>query len=399
MDDELLPPEVEEGEILPPIVRIGDAFELVKTLKDESIQMFCCSPPYWSLRKYLPDDSPLKPKEIGQESTPEEYISRLGDLFELIWYKLKKDGAGYIVIGDTYLGSAQAKKGTWRKPKQAALIPCRLAIELQNRGYWVYNEIRWVKVNPLCECVRHRYARATETILYVGKSADPYFDIDAVKEPIAESTLKRFIFAMRKEKGFLHAVYDDDKETKTLKALRDPDSLVGYPKHVTKAFEEFWRDMECTLYGGTKQLTLTGEFSGDKEFELENKKLDKWKKLKEITGGRIQHGWYKDGYKGIEQKSILRNPRDVFVFPTKSFHGMHYATYPPELIVKPILASSRLGDWVLDPFAGTGTTGEVAQKLGRNCILFELNPEYEEIIKKRCLLNIKRISDYINRGG
>ncbi|MDI6886645.1 MAG: site-specific DNA-methyltransferase [archaeon] len=387
-----LPPYVEEGEGLPPIVRIGDAFELVKTLKDESIQMVCTSPPYWGLRSYIPKDSPLKPLEVGQEETPEEYVAKVADLFDLIWPKLKDNGTAYIVIGDSYVSSDRAEKGTWRKPKQKALIPHRLAIELQNRGYWVFNDLIWLKPNPLCENVRHRYSRATETILYIGKSGDPYFDIGAVKEPVTESTLKRFTFAMRKEGGFIQNILDMSKETKMLKALREPERTVGYPYKVPNAFKEYYESL--VTIQKTIQLTLTRDTLEDKVFKDEDE-IDKYGKLKDETGGRIKHGWYSGGYKGIEQKSIMRNPRDIFIVTTKSYHENHYAVYPPELIIKPILASSRPGDWILDPFAGSGTTGEVAQKLGRNCILFDLNPNFFPIMEKRCLLDMKRIRDFL----
>lgn len=389
---EELPPYVEEGEMLPPIVRIGDAFDLVDDLRDNSIQAVITSPPYWKLRSYLPKDHKDKHKEIGDEATPEEYVSKVADLFDLIWQKLKENGAAYIVIGDSYIRSDTAKKDTWRKTKQKALIPHRLAIELQNRGWWVFNDLAWIKPNPLCEKIRHRYARATETILYIGKSGDPYFDIEAIKEPVTESTLKHFAFAMRKEDGFVHNILDMSKETKTLKALRDQERTVGYPYKVQSALKEYWESL-ITIQK-TRQLTLTGDLLEKKEFKDEDE-IDKYGLLKDETGGRIKHGWYSGGYKGIEQKSIMRNPRDIFIVATKSYRGEHWAVYPPELIIKPILASSRLGDWILDPMAGSGTTGEVAQELGRNCILFDLNPNFSPIMEKRCLLDMKRIRDFL----
>jgi DNA modification methylase len=78
-----------------------------------------------------------------------------------------------------------------------------------------------------------------------------------------------------------------------------------------------------------------------------------------------------------------RNKRSVWTVPTAPYPEAHFATYPPDLIKPCILAGSRLGDLVLDPFAGSGTTGMVALELGRRAILIELNPDYIELIRER----------------
>jgi DNA modification methylase len=78
-----------------------------------------------------------------------------------------------------------------------------------------------------------------------------------------------------------------------------------------------------------------------------------------------------------------RNKRSVWTVPTKPYSGAHFATYPPELIEPCVLAGSRVGDIVLDPFFGSGTTGEVALRLGRQYIGCELNPEYEPLQRER----------------
>lgn len=78
-----------------------------------------------------------------------------------------------------------------------------------------------------------------------------------------------------------------------------------------------------------------------------------------------------------------RNRRSVWTVTTKPFKGAHFATFPPDLIEPCILAGSRPGDVVLDPFAGAGTTGVVCKKLGRNFLGVELNPEYREMALER----------------
>jgi len=78
-----------------------------------------------------------------------------------------------------------------------------------------------------------------------------------------------------------------------------------------------------------------------------------------------------------------RNKRSVWTVTTKPFKGAHFATFPPDLIRPCILAGCRVGGTVLDPFGGAGTMGMVADRLGRNAILIELNPAYAEIARKR----------------
>lgn len=81
-----------------------------------------------------------------------------------------------------------------------------------------------------------------------------------------------------------------------------------------------------------------------------------------------------------------KNKRSVWTVPVRSFPGAHFAVFPHELIRPAIQAGSRTRGTVLDPFAGSGTTGHVAEELGRNAILIELNPVYVEMQKNRAAI-------------
>jgi DNA modification methylase len=85
------------------------------------------------------------------------------------------------------------------------------------------------------------------------------------------------------------------------------------------------------------------------------------------------------------ERAETRNKRSVWTVTTQPFADAHFATYPPDLIKPCILAGSKPGDTILDPFAGSGTTGMVAIELGRKAILIELNSEYVKLINQRCL--------------
>ena len=96
----------------------------------------------------------------------------------------------------------------------------------------------------------------------------------------------------------------------------------------------------------------------------------------ERGNGAVQQNFEKK----IEEK---RNKRDVWTVATKPYAGSHFAVFPTELVEPMVLAGSKVGDIVFDPFFGSGTTGAVAQKLGRQYIGCELNPAYEDLQKER----------------
>ena len=83
---------------------------------------------------------------------------------------------------------------------------------------------------------------------------------------------------------------------------------------------------------------------------------------------------------------LTKNRRSVWSLPTERFDGNHFAVFPTELVELCILASTREGDLVIDPFFGSGTVGVVCQRLGRRFIGIELNPEYVEIARERLCL-------------
>jgi DNA modification methylase len=91
---------------------------------------------------------------------------------------------------------------------------------------------------------------------------------------------------------------------------------------------------------------------------------------------RVFHVEYSD--------DLTRNRHSVWTIPTKPYPGSHFAVFPQELIEPCIQAGSRVGDTVLDPFFGSGTTGEVAERFGRDYIGIELNEDYKPLQQQRC---------------
>jgi DNA modification methylase len=323
---------------------IGDCRETMRELIAQGVRVQTCvtSPPYWGLRDYG------HAGQLGLESTPDEYVSRMVDVFRLVRDLLADDGTLWLNLGDSYSGSGKGgnpeagkqatNKGsqsigvlygkTGETARQAAVtnvtrrlcaeqgfpakqligIPWRVAFALQADGWYLRQDIIWHKPNPMPESVRDRCTKAHEYIFLLSKRERYYFDADAIAEPISGATLIR-------------AKAANNSATRKDGGIAD------------------------------NQCGLTPE----------------------------QQSKY---YGGLSSESD-RNKRSVWTVTTKPYAEAHFATFPPDLIEPCILAGSRPNDIVLDPFFGSGTTGEVAQRLGRQWIGCELNPQYEPLQRKR----------------
>jgi DNA modification methylase len=110
---------------------------------------------------------------------------------------------------------------------------------------------------------------------------------------------------------------------------------------------------------------------------------DDWGTRDRTNGKYHNEGTGLQPHSGLEKKYDMANKRSVWTVSTKPYKGAHFAVYPPALIEPCIKAGSAEGDTVLDPFSGSGTTGEVALKNGRNYVGIELNPDYAALSEKR----------------
>jgi len=216
---------------------------------------------------------------------------------------------------------------TWlnytRRLKHKDLIPTpwMVAMALQADGWWLRQDIIYSKANPMPESVRDRCTKSHEYIFLLSKSATYYFDADAIKEPASEGTHER------------RAKYPNGK-TPVAGWATGPGSHHAIEHNKPK--------------NGKRKLADAGY--GIKN----NASFD--------AAMLVMPGW--------------RNKRSVWTVATQPFKGAHFATFPPDLIKPCILAGSRPGDIVLDPFMGSGTTARVAIELGRRSLGCELNPAY-----------------------
>ena len=178
------------------------------------------SPPYYALRDYGMDG------QIGRETTPKEYISRLTEVFTEVRRVLHPDGTLWLNISDTYAGKSNQggyvdpKNPNGRngqavalnhkvegcKPKDRIGIPWMLAFSLRDSGWYLRNDIIWMKENPMPESVKDRCARCYEHIFLFSKSRKYHFDYKAISEPIAPATAERLKRGMKGGNKFGKAI-------------------------------------------------------------------------------------------------------------------------------------------------------------------------------------------------
>lgn len=315
---------------------IGDAMTILKTLPDQSVHCCVTSPPYWGLRDYGVDG------QIGLEATPDEYVVKMVAIFREVRRVLRDDGTLWLNLGDTYAAarSYQVVDNKHKdvgnkighsapigfKQKDLIGIPWRVAFALQADGWYLRSDIIWSKPNPMPESVTDRPTKAHEYIFLMSKSARYFYDSDAIKEDGTLSSVERLNQDIEQQK----------------RSYRIPGKTNGPMKAVGKI---------------DKQRGHSRRHAGFNE---------RW-----------------DAMSREEQCSVKRNKRSVWTVATYPFKGAHFATFPRKLIEPCIMAGCPCGGTVFDPFAGSGTTGQVSRDLGRNFILIELNEKYIDMAIRR----------------
>lgn len=182
----------------------ADVLDGLAQLADGSVHCVVTSPPYFGLRDYGVTG------QIGLEPTPAEFVNRLVDVFREVRRVLREDGTCWLNMGDSYsggggfspdapsnkAGSKQTTQGsrTYKgrkpadgfKPKDLLMIPERLAIAMQEDGWYIRSRIIWHKPNPMPESVTDRPTKSHEHIWLMSKAPRYFYDAEAIKEEGAE---------------------------------------------------------------------------------------------------------------------------------------------------------------------------------------------------------------------
>jgi DNA modification methylase len=332
-------------------ILIGDCRQRLAELPDGSVHCCVTSPPYFGLRDYG------HAGQMGLEPTPDEFVAGMVEVFREVRRVLRDDGTLWLNIGDTYAGGGNggggnfaADRANWRvvptrsgqrqavggcKAKDLVGIPWLLAFALRADGWYLRQDIIWSKPNPMPESVRDRCTKAHEYLFLLSKSPKYYFDQGSISEPISAASIARLAQNVEDQAG----------------SDRVPGKTNGPMKAVRGK-------------GNRKTFRGGGVYTQGRSFDNDAAACN-------------------DSIGNEPSERDTRNRRSVWEVATQPFSEAHFATYPPALIEPCILAGCPSGGTVLDPFFGAGTTGLVADRLQRNCIGIELNPEYAEIARRR----------------
>lgn len=303
----------------------GDALETLKRLPDESVHCCVTSPPYYGLRDYGVEG------QLGLEQTPDEYIAKMVEVFREVRRVLRSDGTLWLNIGDSYDGSGKGRNADGTHQGGGKQGTSKGSIE-----------------GSISKTVTGGACKAKDLIgipwmLAFALRSDGWWlrqDIIWAKpNPMPESVHDR----CTKSHEYIFML------SKSVKYFYDAESV-----------------KEPAVSTEIKKFTDCGQ---DKQ-----------------RGHSRRHAGFNGRYAQRLQEEgapTLRNRRSVWHVTTKPYQGAHFAVFPPDLIEPCILAGCPTDGAVIDPFAGSGTTGMVASMHNRNSVLIELNPQYCELIKER----------------
>lgn len=328
----------------------GDCRETLRGIPANSIQCCVTSPPYWGLRDYG------HRSQLGQEKTPEEYVQKLVEVFEEVRRVLKPSGTLWLNLGDSYAGSGRgsgdvhtANRGN-PNSRTGSRTPCGFHERARQGGAigraWVAAPAG-LKNKDLVG-IPWMVAFALRSSGWWLRSDIIWHKPSCMPESVEDRPTKshEYIFLLSKSEDYF---YDHE-------AIKEPAAYGSKGSHFDKG-----KTGEHQLGRASRKprkSKVRGEFDG---------------KTNELPG--------RESFRAITE---MRNKRSVWTVATQPYAGAHFACYPPLLVQPCVLAGTKSGDTVLDPFGGSGTTAKVALELGRSALVCELNSAYITLIRERC---------------
>jgi DNA modification methylase len=312
----------------PVAVLIGDVRERLRELPDESVQCVVTSPPYWGLRDYGTDPVEWSDGWIGSlglEPTPEMYVAHLVEVFRAVRRVLRLDGTVWVNLGDSYASDVKGSGGSGK----SRLGPNG---DLQNIGFQ--------KMEP------RRFAHGLKPK-------------DLVMIPA------RVALALQAESWWLRSDVIWAKPNPMPESVTDRPTTAHEHVFLLAKSERYFYDAEAVRETATGQdhrrAVLTGQPSLAPPGQAPHR------------GIRTAEGRNGSG----------RNLRSVWTIATQPYAEAHFACFPDELARRCIAAGSRVGDVILDPFAGSGPALAVARRMGRRAVGIELQEGYLPLIRRR----------------
>lgn len=357
-------------------VHVGDCLELLRAMPERSVNCCVTSPPYWGLRDYgtarwdggdaecdhlagplASTKSTLQgytgptvklavggmpyrhqcgkcgavriDNQLGLEPTPEAYVAKMVEVFREVRRVLRDDATLWLNLGDSYANppSGQAQR----------------AINGQGRDYG-----------------RGGFAKSVAHVGKLRHSIPP-----GLKHKDLVGIPWRVAFALQSDGWWLRQDIIWAKPNPMPESVTDRCTKAHEYVFLMAKSERYFYDADAVKEAAETKPHGPGYVTFD-ENSLRNDR---------IPGNEANHRtWGADG---------KRNRRSVWQISTRPYKGAHFATFPPALIEPCIKAGCPVGGTVLDPFGGSGTTGRVANDLGRNAVLCELNPKYVDLIRER----------------
>ena len=312
----------------------GGCRDLLPTLPADSVQCVVTSPPYWGLRDYGCEG------QLGLEPTPEAYLAQMVAVFRAVRRVLRADGTLWLNMGDSYANPGQDSRNA-----------ARLVRGLRERQFGVGN-------------ARGHRLEAAEASDRLGPK-----DFGLLKPKDLVGMPWRLAFALQADGWYLRADIIWAKPNPMPESVTDrPTKAHEYVFLLTKSARYFYdadavREPHAEPWRGNGEHESSTPHAGRLD--------DPRKEQAAFTVARRQYN------------PAGRNLRSVWSIPSAPTPEAHFATFPSALASRCIQAGSRLGDTVLDPFAGSGTTGQVAQTLGRKALLIELSAPYVQLARTR----------------
>lgn len=315
---------------------IGDCRNILPTLPSKSVQCVVTSPPYFKLRDYGVEG------QIGAEDTVEEYVQSLVEVFREVKRILKDDGTLWLNLGDSYAGSG--------KNRNAEGKDYGIKAEYKD-AYHQGRRTGIIKKTPLSGYLKPKDLIGVPWRVAFALQADGWYlrqDIiwqksNVMPEAVTDRCVRshEYIFLLSKKRNY----YFDYESIKEKSVTYENSFCAGQVTAINAKYNFRRADTRDALKQKNPQ-----------------KRINRKNSAYDIT---------------------MRNKRDVWTVPTRPYKGAHFAVFPPALIQPCILAGSRIGDIILDPFFGSGTTAEVAALFDRNWIGIDINDTYRSLHKER----------------
>jgi len=304
-------------------IEFGDCRTTMRRWKEQGIKAQTCvtSPPYYGLRDYGHEG------QIGLEETPEDYIKAMVEVFRCVWEVLEDDGTLWLNIGDSYYN--------YRPGKGQALVQQSVANSNQDLPQ---------------TCARR------------GNK------LDGIKEKDLIGIPWMMAFALRADGWYLRQDIIWHKPNPMPESVQDRCTKAHEYIFLMSKSQKYYYDADAIK----EESINTAEEQEAKRNKIEHKGQRDNGDMRHTTSGFTKTGIYEK-----------RNKRSVWTVTTKPYAGAHFAVFPSDLIEPCILAGAPVGGVVLDPFMGSGTTGQVAQNLGRQYMGCELNIDYKPLQNKR----------------